>query len=215
MFLFKQLNAWEGIWVYWVPCIWVNHGMLVIQSNKICGAADKTNSVSLLQLCSWDSPQKWRNHQLGFAGDSFPLGVVQGSPGPSALKWLSVYMCVGAWHREKRLLETFFTWERKNKRRVVDDFALSVCNLTPASFSSTVHMSHRAGCQPRVSLLTWSSPHSASFPQTNPLHREGQNPGQIFMQPPDGVCFSIDPQTMCYYSRGAENCMTRLGLFLC
>lgn len=75
-------------------------------------------------------------------------------------------------------------------------------------------MSHRTGCRHRVPLPTRLSPHPASFSQTNPSHLGGQNPGQLFTQPPYGVCFSIDPQMMCYYSGGAENYMTKTGLFL-
>lgn len=58
----------------------VNHGMLVIQSNKEVGLQTRHSGLTPAAVQLGQSAEM-RTHQLGFAGDSFPW-VVQGSPGP-------------------------------------------------------------------------------------------------------------------------------------
>lgn len=162
-------------------------------------------------------PHRPQNRELTrqiFQGCHFPLGE-PGLPGLSSLEWMSEWVlhCRRDW--ENRLHERFFHLGRKKKESLTILPWVFGTWHQPSFPPLNLQMSHCTGCRHHVSLLTRFSPDPASFSQTNPLHLEGQSPGQLFTQPPYGVCFSIDPQMMCYYSGGAENYMTKPGLFLC
>jgi hypothetical protein len=104
-----------------------------------------------------------------------------------------------------------FSLEKKN---IIGSFDLSIWNLTPAHFSSIAPPNVTLYRLLTPGLITYVvlPPACLLFPN-KPLPCGGQNPGQLFTLPPYGVCFSIDPQMTCYYSGGAENYMTKPGLF--
>lgn len=207
--MFQQLSYWEGIWLLWVFC----RGAKAIQSNpKILGNRQGKFSPS----CSCTAARlQHRTHQPEFfSGCDFAFG--QPVAPRAILSGVSDCVCVCCSKTGKiDQVKHFSLGKEKQKRESLAILPWVFGTWHQPSFPPlSLQMSHWTGCRHCVSLPTWLSPHPASYSQTNPLLLEGQNPGQLFTQPPYGVCFSIDPQMMCYYSGGAENYMTKPGLFL-